>query len=149
MSVNSMKKENGNMSLKNRLLQLTLVVLSLTVGIQAQDTQHCSNATLHGSYGFHATGTGFVAIGRFVFDGNGSLTGKLFIRVPGTNIGPVEFPGTYSVSPDCTVTDTWGPPINSTHVSAIVDEGKGYFIMNVSPSTPAADTLNNGEARRQ
>ena len=124
MSVNSMKKENGNISLKNRLLQLTLVVLSLTVGMQAQDTQHCSNATLHGSYGFHATGTG-------------------------TNIGPVEFPGTYSVSPDCTVTDTWGPPINSTHVSAIVDQGKGYFIMNVSPSTPAADTLNNGEARRQ
>ena len=144
-----MKKENGNMSLRPRLLQLILVVLSLMIGMQAQDAQHCSNATLHGSYGFHATGTGFVAIGRFVFDGNGSLTGKLFIRVPGTNIGPVEFPGTYSVSPDCTVTDTWGPPINSTHVSAIVDQGKGYFIMNVSPSTPAADTLNNGEARRQ
>src|SRR6266571_8936029 len=67
----SIQKENGNMSLKNRLLQLTLVVLSLAIGMQAQDTQHCSNATLHGSYGFHATGTGFVAIGRFVFDGNG------------------------------------------------------------------------------
>jgi len=130
-------------------IAVMVVVLSLAIGIQAQDAQHCSNATLHGSYGFHATGTGFVAIGRFVFDGNGSLTGKLFIRVPGTNIGPVEFPGTYSVSPDCTVTDTWGPPINSTHVSAIVDQGKGYFIMNVSPSTPAGDTLNNGEARRQ
>jgi hypothetical protein len=149
MSINSMEKENGNMSLRNRFVQFTLVVLSLTVGMQAQDTQHCSNATLHGSYGFHATGTGFVAIGRFVFDGNGSLTGKLFIRVPGTNIGPVEFPGTYSVSPDCTVTDSWGPPLNSTHVSAIVDHGNGYFIMNVSPSTPEADTLNNGEARRQ
>jgi hypothetical protein len=137
------------MSLKNQLLQLTLVVLSFTVGMLAQDNQHCSNATLHGSYGFHATGKGFVAIGRFVFDGNGNLTGKLFIRVPGTNIGPVEFPGTYSVSPDCTVTDTWGPPINSTHVSAIVDQGKGYFIMNVSPSTPEEDGLNNGEGRRQ
>src|SRR5206468_8125161 len=111
------------MTRKNRFLPfLALVVLA--IGAQAQDAQHCSNATLHGSYGFHATGTGFVAIGRFVFDGNGSLTGKLFIRVPGTNIGPVEFPGTYSVSADCTVTDTWGPPINSTHVSAIVDQGK-------------------------
>jgi hypothetical protein len=130
-------------------IAVMVVVLSLAIGIQAQDAQHCSNATLHGSYGFHATGSGFVAIGRFVFDGNGGLTGKLFIRVPGTNIGPVEFPGTYSVSPDCIVTDTWGPPINSTHVSAIVDQGKGYFIMNVSPSTPEADTLNNGEARRQ
>jgi hypothetical protein len=130
-------------------IAVMVVVLSLAIGIQAQDAQHCSNATLHGSYGFHATGSGFVAIGRFVFDGNGGLTGKLFIRVPGTNIGPVEFPGTYSVSPDCIVTDTWEPPINSTHVSAIVDQGKGYFIMNVSPSTPEADTLNNGEARRQ
>jgi len=137
------------MDLRIRFLQVTLIVLSLTFGIQAQDKESCSNATLHGSYGFHATGTGFVAIGRFVFDGNGSLTGKLFIRVPGTNIGPVEFPGTYSVSPDCTVMDSWGPPINSTHVSAIFDHGQGYFIMNVSPSTAAEDTLNNGEGRRQ
>ena len=52
------------MSLKNRLLQSTLLVISLTVGMQAQENRHCSNATLHGSYGFHATGTGFVAIGR-------------------------------------------------------------------------------------
>jgi hypothetical protein len=132
MSANPMKKGEWKHVPKNRLLQLTLVVLSLTVGMQAQDTQHCSNATLHGSYGFHATGIGFVAIGRFVFDGDGSLTEKLFIRVPGTNIGPVEFPGTYLVSSDCTVTDTWGPPLNSTHVSAIVDHGNGYFIMNVS-----------------
>jgi hypothetical protein len=137
------------MSVTNRLLQSTLLVISLTVGMQAQENRHCSNATLHGSYGFHATGTGFVAIGRFVFDGNGGLTGKLFIRVPGTNVGPIEFPGTYSVSSDCIVTDKWGPPINSTHVSSIVDHGNGYFIMNVSPSTPEADTLNNGEARRQ
>jgi hypothetical protein len=137
------------MSHRTLVLRLTLVMLSFAIATNAQDKANCSNATLHGSYGFHATGTGFVAIGRFVFDGNGSLTGKLFIRVPGTNVGPVEFPGTYSVKPDCTVTDTWGPPINSTHVSAIVDQGKGYFIMNVSPSTPEADTLNNGEARRQ
>jgi hypothetical protein len=134
------------MSLKNRLLLLILIVLSLPIGVQAQDAQHCSNATLHGSYGFHATGIGFVAVGRFVFDGNGGLTGTLFVRVPGTNIGPLEFTGTYSVNPDCTVTDNW---LGSTHVSVIVDQGKGYFIMNVSPSTAAEDTLNNGEGRRQ
>jgi len=68
------------------------------------------------------------------------------VRVPGTNIGPLEFTGTYSVSPDCTVTDNW---LDSTHVSVIVDNGKGYFIMNVSPSTPGEDGLNNGEGRRQ
>jgi hypothetical protein len=141
------QKENGNMSLRNRLLQLTLVVLSLGIGMQAQDTQHCSNATMHGSYGFHATGTGFVAIGRFVFDGNGGLAGKLFVRVPGTNIGPLEIAGTYSVGPDCIMTDDWGG--GNPHISAIVDQGKGYFIMNVSQSTAAEDSLNNGEGRRQ
>ena len=134
------------MSIRNRVLQITLVALSVVFGIQAEDTHHCSNATLHGSYGFHANGTGFVAVGRFVFDGKGNLSGKLFIRVPGTNIGPLEFTGIYSVAEDCTVTDNF---LGSTHVSVIVDEGKGYFIMNVSPSTAAADTLNNGEGRRQ
>jgi len=114
---------------------------------KGEKDQQCSNATLHGSYGFHATGTGFVAIGRFVFDGNGGLTGKLFVRRPGTNIGPVEITGTYSVTPDCFVHDDWGG--GNVHVSAIVDEGKGYFIMHDGPSTAAEDSLNNGEGRRQ
>jgi len=134
------------MSLRNRLLVLTVGALSLACGIRAQDNQHCSNATMHGSYGFHATGTGFVAIGRFVFDGNGGLTGKLFIRVPGTNLER-EITGTYSVSPECIMTDDWGG--GNVHISAIFDQGKGYFIMNATPSTPAEDTLNNGEGRRQ
>ena len=101
------------MSLRNRLLQLTLVVFGLAIGMQAQDKANCSNATLHGSYGLHATGTiigvgDFAAVGRFTFDGKGNLTGKLFVRVNGNNMAPPEFTGTYSVSPDCTVTDNWG-----------------------------------------
>ena len=120
------------MSLTNRLLQLTLVVLSLAIGMQAQDKTNCSNATLHGSYGLHAKGTiigvgDFAAVGRFTFDGKGNLTGKLFVRVAGNNIEPPAFTGSYSVSPDCTVTDTWGPPINSTHVSVIVEQGTRVF----------------------
>ena len=82
------------MSIRNQLLGLTLIVLSLCCGIKAQDRESCSNATMHGSYGFHATGKGLVVIGRFVFDGNGGLTGKLFVRVPGKNIGPIEIAGT-------------------------------------------------------
>jgi hypothetical protein len=139
------------MSLRNRLLQLTLVVFSLASGMQAQDKANCSNATLHGSYGLHATGTiigvgNFAAVGRFTFDGKGNLTGKLFVRVNGINMTPPEFTGTYSVSPDCTVTDSWGAPINSTHVSVIVDDGKGYFILN--NTLGSGDTI-SGEATRQ
>ena len=137
------------MSLRNRLLQLTLLVLSLAIGIQAE--AKCSNATLHGNYSLHATGTvigvgDFAAVGRFTFDGNGNLTGKLFVRVAGNNLEPPEFTGTYSVGSDCIVTDTWGPPINSTHVSMIVDGGRGYVIL--SNTSGSGETI-SGEARKQ
>jgi hypothetical protein len=120
-----------------------IVLLSISTGSATPGQPTCSNATLHGSYGFHATGKDFAAVARFTFDGKGGLTGKLFGRVPGTNIGPLEFTGTYSVSPDCTATDNW---LGSTHVSVIVDEGEGYFILNVSEGP---DGVNSGEGRRQ
>ena len=128
-----------------------LVFVSLTIGVHAQNKTNCSNVTLHGSYGLHATGTiigvgDFAAVGRFTFDGAGNLIGKLFIRIAGNNIEPPEFTGTYSVSPDCKVTDHWGAPINSTHVSVIVDEGKGYFILN--NTSGSGDTI-SGEAKKQ
>jgi hypothetical protein len=78
--------------------------------------------------------------------GVGNLIGKLFIRIAGNNIEPPEFTGTYSVSPIATVTDHWDAPINSTHVSVIVDEGKGYFILN--NTSGSGDTI-SGEAKRQ
>jgi len=151
------------MSLKNRFLIAGLFTLPIfaagspagepfyTIASRGEDRESCSNASLHGSYGLHATGTSsvstdFAAVGRFTFDGKGNLTGKLFVRIGGNNIEPPAFSGTYSVNPDCTVTDSWGAPINSTHVSVIVDEGKGYFILN---DTPGSGETISGEARRQ
>jgi hypothetical protein len=136
------------MSSRNLVLRLMPVLLSLVIGVRAEDRANCSDATLNGSYGLHATGSvigvgDFAAVGRFVFDGKGSLTAKLFVRINGNNVEPPEFTGTYTVNPDCTVTDSWG---GSTHVSVIVDEGKGYFILN--DTLGEGDTI-SGEARRQ
>jgi len=132
---------------RNLVLCLTLTLLILAIGMQAQDKANCSNATLHGSYGFHATGELFAAVARFDFDGQGGLKGTLFGRTPGHPFGPVDFSGTYSVSPDCIVTDSW---LGSTHVSVIVDGGKGYFILDSTPDGSAsADTVNSGEGRKQ
>src|SRR5215472_12737326 len=134
-----------------RMLVVAFATLfSLTAVTAAQGNEKCSNATLKGSYGLHATGTTpsgeFAAVGRFTFDGNGNLTGKLFVRIGGNNIEPPEFTGTYSISPDCIMTDTWGPPINSTHVSVIVDNGRGYFILN---NTSGGGETISGEAKKQ
>jgi hypothetical protein len=147
------------MSLRSHLAGWTLVALGYVISTSvpafaapARSPKHaeetCSNATLHGSYGLHATGSvigvgDFAAVGRFVFDGNGSLSATLYVRVNGNNVGPLNFTGTYSVSPECIVTDRWG---GSTHVSVIVDHGKGYFIVNNTPGE--GDTI-SGEARRQ
>ena len=156
--------ENANratMSRMNRLLGLPVLVLGLSIAsaqagsaAPAAGTAHvddqmvCSNATLRGSYGLHATGTiigvgDFAAVGRFVFDGRGHLTATLFVRANGDNSGPLQIVGTYSVGPECIVTDSWG---GSTHVSVIVDNGRGYFILN---NTVAEGDTISGEARRQ
>lgn len=137
------------MSTRKLVLWLLLAVLSLAIGIRAEDKNDkadCSNATLRGNYGFHATGHLFAAVARFTFDGKGGLTGTLYGRTPGNPFGPLEFTGTYSVSSDCIVTDTW---LDSTHVSVIVDGGKGYFILNSTPSSADGDTVNSGESRKQ
>ncbi len=136
------------MFLRNRLLQLLLSGLSCVVVMGASDGAVCTNATMHGSYGMLGTGTAggavFAAVGRFTYDGKGNLTGKLWINAAGSNFGPVEFTGTYSVSPDCTMTDTWES--GATHISIIIDEGKGYYILN---NTQGGGETVSGQARRQ
>jgi hypothetical protein len=76
------------MLLRNRVIELTLVALSLALTTQAEDRERCSNATLHGSYGLHATGAvvgvgDFAAVGRLTYDGEGDVAGKLFVNVCG------------------------------------------------------------------
>jgi len=138
-----------NISTIIRVLVPAFALVLSAVSLKASDdNRQCSNATLNGSYGLHARGTilgigDFAAVGRFTFDGKGHLTGKLFIRVNGTNIGPNEFTGTYLVSPDCTVQDAWG---GSTHVSVIVNQGNEYFILN--NTLGEGDTI-SGEAKKQ
>jgi len=106
--------------------------------------QGCSNASLQGSYGLHATGTTatgdlVAAVGVFSFDGNGHLTATLFVRLPSATL-ELHPSGTYTVSSDCTVSDTWG---GSGHESVIVDGGRGYVILNTT------DGVISGEARKQ
>jgi len=109
----------------------------------------CSNASLRGSYGLHATGTtpgGPIAlVGVISYDGAGSLTGTVFARRTGSTTTEVIdlTGGTYTVHSDCTVSDTFG---NGQHTSAIVDDGRGYFILN---TTEGAPVVISGEARKQ
>ena len=127
------------------------ILFSLATESTAQAQPTCSNASLHGSYGLRATGiTGaggnFAAVGRFTFDGAGNLAGTLFVRAAGNDL-QINITGTYSVSSDCIVDDTWNfSGGSSTHKSVIVDHGRGYFILNNRSGDGSAIS---GEAKRQ
>jgi hypothetical protein len=111
----------------------------------------CSNGRLKGAYGLHTTGAvigvgNLAAVGSFVFDGNGNLTGTLFVRVNG-NVNKLTIIGTYSVAADCTVSDTWylSNGAVSTHESVLVNNGEEFFIVNTS----AEPSVISGEGKRQ
>jgi hypothetical protein len=132
---------------KNFVIQLAILLLSLAISMQGENRATCSNATLHGSYAFRATGERFAAVARFTFDGRGGFTAIFFGRTPGNPFG-FEFSGTYSVDSNCIVTDEWAD--GSIHHSVIYGNGKGYFILNSSPDgDPDQDSVNSGEGRRQ
>ena len=126
------------------ILAMSLVGLFISLGTvrKVPAKAGCSNASLKGSYGLHATGTlggdPIAAVGLFTFDGAGSLTANLFFRTPAGTLHLLPA-GTYSVSSECIVTDHWG---GSDHTSVIVDDGRGYLILNTS------DGVISGEARK-
>jgi len=136
-----------NRRIRFSILVIPLVALLITLGTgrNVPAKSGCSNASLKGSYGLHATGIDepgdvpFAAVGVFTFDGAGNLAGDVFFRTPGSTIH--AFPvGTYRVHPDCTVSDTFG---GNTHESVIVDEGRAYLIVNTQAG------VISGEAHKQ
>jgi hypothetical protein len=138
----------GKISFTMLIVLIISLFLILATGRKVPAKNGCSNANLRGSYGLHATGTtpgGPLAIvGVISYDGAGSLTGTLFARRTGSTTTEVIdlTGGTYTVHSDCTVSDTFG---NSQHTSAIVEDGRGYFILN---TTEGAPLVISGEARK-
>lgn len=142
------------MRLSRFLIVLCVTTIGLVSGAAAKDKDHCSNAGLHGSFGLRATGNttsggALIVMGRFNFDGAGNLTAKLFTRTPtGDNVVDT-YTGTYSVDSNCIITDVWRADSNgaqTTHVSVLVNNGRGYYVLNTTEGT---GVIISGEARRQ
>jgi len=141
-------------SIRFTILLVVLVGLFILGGARkAPAAKGCSDASLHGSYGLHATGTvlgvgPFAAVGVFSFDGNGHLTGTLTSRVNGNTFSKETLTGAYTVTPDCFVSDTWDFDSGETsqHEAVVVDNGRGYFILN---TTVGAPNVISGVAQKQ
>jgi hypothetical protein len=105
---------------------------------QSDGVRECSNATLHGSFGYTSTGTlletfvpppfagPFAEVGRQTFDGKGNTEAIVTFSANGNISSKVTFEGTYKVNPDCTGSMTLSnPSLGAIHADFVIDdEGK-------------------------
>jgi hypothetical protein len=126
------------------LLSVTIAVAALyhTRKVHATPNDHhgaCSVASLKGTYAFHRTGVNNVVGGPIAQIGINKLNGDgtiEFIRTTRSSNGEIldwfdqQAPGSYTVDPDCT-----GSFFNKLNNLVVVDGGKRYFLLAVSPGT--------------
>jgi hypothetical protein len=115
-----------------------------TVHATANNDHHggCSVASLKGTYAFHRTGMNnaigpIAQIGINREDGEGNI---LYIRTTRSQNGEIldwfeqQAPGTYTVHPDCT-----GTFFNGTQNLIVIDGGKRYLLLSLSPGTTVTE----------
>lgn len=107
--------------------------------LQTDEQRTCSTASLHGSFGFTATGTfdgtPVARVGWESFDGKGNASGTATTSVGGTIYENSSFTVTYTVNPNCTGTFTeMDSAIGPSHDDfVIVDGGQAIQAVNADP----------------
>jgi hypothetical protein len=111
-----------------------VLVLGIAHKTRASEDEACSNATLHGSFGYTSNGTllpayvappyagPFAEVGRQTFDGKGNTDATATLSANG-NIQQVTIQGTYTVNSDCTGSITlYVLPLQATvHANFVID----------------------------
>lgn len=115
---------------------VAVFALGIAPGVNAQEA--CSNATLHGSFGYTSTGAllpayvapydnlagPFAEVGRQTFDGKGNTKATATLTANGNPSQGVAIYGTYVVNPDCTGSMTLNVPSLGAvvHADFVVDD---------------------------
>ena len=130
--------------MKRTIFSLVVFTGMFGVGASNARAQSCSNASLRGTYGFHAfativspgsPGTPRAIIGVFTLDGRGSYTSTLTMNDNGTITHPPTngVTLTYVVNPDCTGTIFTGGA--GTVEIVVVDGGREFYQMRTDPAS--------------
>jgi hypothetical protein len=137
------------------------LVLAGSVSAHADDSRHCSLASVAGAYGFTTTGNipavgPVAATGTFTQDASGNLTGGQTRSLNGA-IADETFTGTATVNPDCTGTDTIqvfqdGAPVRTSTLHVVYDdnarEARAVFTSLVLQNGPSLPSILTIEARK-
>jgi len=135
----------------------TAFVLGIGLRVQAQEHRGCSEASLHGSFGFTSTGTlnalpppsagPFGEIGRQTFDGQGNTDGTATLTANG-NLRRVTWQGTYVVNPDCTGSMTlYVSPLGATVNLDFVIDDDGAELRAIATGPAGTGVPGNVETR--
>ena len=128
--------------IRRLILVLSLAALFVSWTYAAKQ---CSNASLHGTYGFHAIAftvppsggpaTPRAVIGLFTLDGAGNFTTSLTINDNGVITHPAANAslGTYQINPDCT--GTLSIAVGGTVEIVVVDKGREFYQMRTDPAS--------------
>src|SRR5215469_11224058 len=116
-----------------------IIFAAMLAGATPSAQAGCTNATLHGAYGFFASvtllpaGTPRSILGVLSFDGKGTFTATLEFNTDGTISNPTDS-GPYIVNADCTgqLITNGGTGIVDI---VIVDGGKEFYQLRRIPST--------------
>jgi hypothetical protein len=132
--------------MKARILQtLAIATMMATAAVSQGQAQPCSNASLKGTYGFHAfativspgnPGTPRAIIGVFTLDGRGTWTANLTLDDNGTIIPRPNQGGNYVVNADCT--GALFPRASGgggTVAIVVVDGGREFYQMRTDPAS--------------
>ena len=127
-------------------LAVAIITIAAIVAVPvsaAADDNHCG---LKGTYAF--TGFGYTFSGNplglpagvastngtVTFDGNGNSVAREVEVVNGLLINPAaEYPGTYTLNPDCTFTSTLPGAGGPVFVGVVADDGKQIRAMSTIP----------------
>jgi hypothetical protein len=132
-------------------------VLGIPPGAQAGEPRECSNASLHGGFGFTSSGTlnalpppsagTFGEIGRQTFDGEGNTDGTATLTANG-NLRRVTWQGTYVVNPDCTGSMTlFVAPFGATVNLDFVIDADETELRAISTGPTGTGAIGNVETR--
>jgi hypothetical protein len=132
--------------MKTRILwTLGFATMMATSAISQAQAQPCSNATLKGTYGFHAfativspgtPGTPRAIIGVFTLDGRGTWTANLILDDNGTILPRPNQGGTYIVNADCTGSLLPSASGGGGSVAiVVVDGGREFYQMRTDPAS--------------
>jgi hypothetical protein len=137
------------------------LVLAGSVSAHADDSRHCSLASVAGAYGFTTNGTipalgPVAATGTFTQDASGNLTGSQTRSLSGA-IADETFTGTATVNFDCTGIDTIqvfqdGAPVRTSTLHVVYDdnarEARAIFTSLVLQNGPSLPSILTIEARK-